>query len=127
MRDVFFAAVGEFDGAALGLHRQFGGLPDDHIFESVAKAAAHHQDVHMNALRVKAGDLGHVVLHEARDLRAGPDIDAVFGDKHRGVDRFERGMGEVGSAVVCLDHVRVLQGRPRHHPRLYTGCLERRG
>ena len=104
MGHVLLARVGQLDRGAFHLHGNLGCLLDHLVLQPVAEAAAHVEHVHGDLLRGDAGDLADIVLDETRDLGSGPDLGAVAVDADDGADRFQRGMRQIGRAVLSADN-----------------------
>jgi hypothetical protein len=64
--------------------------------QPMAEAAADELVVERHLLGIMAGDPAHLDLKLARDLMAGPDLDAAFGNEDDCVQRLQRGVGDVG-------------------------------
>ena len=105
MGKVFFALPDHLDRGITQLHGDFDGLGDVIILQPATKATARHQDMHMDVIRIQTRQLGHIGLHEARNLRTSPDIQTRLGHFDHDAHGFQRRVGEIGNAVFRLNHI----------------------
>jgi hypothetical protein len=109
--EILFPAVGQLDRRAAHPVGDLGRLFDVLELQPVAETAADVLVVERDLFGVVSGDPGHLDLNLARDLVPGPDLDAALLDLDDGVQRLQRGVGDIGRAVLRLDHLAVADGR----------------
>ena len=83
MRHVFFTRPCQLDRHTWFRHCQLNRLQHVIILQPSPETPARHQHMHMHLSGIQPGQLGRIDLHEARDLRARPDIQPPAIQQHR--------------------------------------------
>ena len=104
VRHVLLARPGHLDRHARVRLRQLHRLAHVVVLEPAAEAAAADLHMQVDGRFVEPGQPRSGGDDEARDLRAGPDVEPPVLQQHRGVHRFQRGVRQVGHAVLGLQH-----------------------
>ena len=103
VRGVLLARPQQLHRPAAGLPRHRDGLRHEVGIEPAAEAAAQQRDVQRHRALVDAGGARRVRTGDAGHLGRRPHGDVAVADLRGAVDRFERGVREVGRAVERLD------------------------